>query len=262
MGELREVDLLQKVENAAKEGARAGSSGSRTSAWLYRFVIFALLLAVAGGFVYLYNRLNNGLTDIKEQFEIESASEAHDLVLEDDGFLGYTAADFAEAILGRPERLKKLEVLTREVTDMVTITDTGLGNLKMFTKAQCLTYHGIVTYTVDLGEINENSVVLDEAAKKVVLYVPHAVLEPINIPSDKIEFGEVKKGALAFGNIEITPEQTAEVQTEAQHKMEEKLKAENTIEEADRLARLSVWEIFQPIISSTAPGYTLEVVLD
>ena len=41
--------------------------------------------------------------------------------------------------------------------------------------------------------------------------------------------------------------------------MEEKLKEEKTSEEADRFAKMSVWELYQPIISNMDPEYQLEV---
>lgn len=65
--------------------------------------------------------------------------------------LGYTAADFQDAILGDSEHLKKLEVYKINVSDAVQLTDTGLTNLKIFTKTQLLIFKGMATYTVDLG---------------------------------------------------------------------------------------------------------------
>ena len=41
--------------------------------------------------------------------------------------------------------------------------------------------------------------------------------------------------------------------------MQEKLDEENVIEEADRFAKMSVWEIYQPIIDKVTTGYSLEV---
>ena len=41
---------------------------------------------------------------------------------------------------------------------------------------------------------------------------------------------------------------------------EEKLALDNVLQTADRFAKLSVWEIYSPIIKSVAKDYTLEVV--
>lgn len=40
---------------------------------------------------------------------------------------------------------------------------------------------------------------------------------------------------------------------------EEKLEKDKTIEDADRFAIISVWEIYQPVIDSVTSGYSLEV---
>jgi len=180
-------------------------------------------------------------------------------VLEDQGFLGYTAADFAEAVLGEESKLCKIEVLQQEVSDVATLIDTGLGNWKMFSKTQLITYHGTAIYTVDLSKLAKSDFVLDEDNKEITVYIPHAQLEPINIQSDQIEFGDVSKGLLAFGDIDITPEQMAEVQSTAQDKMVEKLKELQIINDADRFAKMVVWEMYQPIINSVEKGYSLKV---
>ena len=100
---------------------------------------------------------------------------------------------------------------------------------------------------------------LDEENKKLIMYIPHTVLETINVPSDQIEFGDTERGFLAFGDIKLTQEESAKVQTEARTKMEEKLTEEKTSEEADRFAKMSVWELYQPIISNMDPEYQLEI---
>ncbi len=41
--------------------------------------------------------------------------------------------------------------------------------------------------------------------------------------------------------------------------MTEKLEEENTADEAERFAKLSVWEIYQPIINTVTKGYSLEI---
>ena len=90
--------------------------------------------------------------------------------------------------------------------------------------------------------------------------VPAPVLEPINIPSEDIQFGDVQRETVfAFGDIKLTPEQQAEVETAAKDKMLEKLESENVLEDAKTAAEHSIWEIFQPMISNLSSKYTLKV---
>lgn len=77
------------------------------------------------------------------------------MVLENSGFLGYKAADFYDAILGDTNQLKKLEVYEAKISDATKITNTGLGNLAIFTKTQLVTFNGTAKYTVDLSKISK-----------------------------------------------------------------------------------------------------------
>lgn len=94
----------------------------------------------------------------------------------------------------------------------------------------------------------------------ITLKIPHAVQEEINIPEDEIQFGDTTKGLLAFGDIKMTAEQAAQIQAEARKKMQKKLDEDNVAAIADRFAKLSVWELYNPIIKGVAKEYSLEVV--
>ena len=100
--------------------------------------------------VYRFQSFTGDLKDIVSR---DAPVEDRDLTLENHGVFGYTAADFQDTILGDSKQLKKLEVFTTDISGAATLVDTGLGNLKVFTKTQLLTYKGTVTYTVDLGEL-------------------------------------------------------------------------------------------------------------
>ena len=112
---------------------------------------------------------------------------------------------------------------------------------------------------MDLSSLTASDIKFDENEKIITLTIPHAEQGEINIPSDKIEFGDVDKGMLAFGKMKITPEQSAQVQNEAKSKMQSRLDEDNVIAEADRFAILSVWEIYSPIVKGVAKDYSLEV---
>lgn len=255
-------EILGKIENAAREGARQGSKesrGGRGGIGLFETIKTLILLILIAVVVFMAYRFNNFTGNLKELVERDVPVEERDLTLENHGILGYTAADFQEAILGDSEQLKKLEVYTIEVSEAVNLVDTGLANLKVFSKTQLLTYKGIATYTVDLGQLSKDDISLDEEKMTVHLRIPHAVQETININEDDIEFGDVDRGVLGFGKISTTPEENKEVVAEARNKMEEKLEKEGTINTADRFAKMSVWEIYQPIIDKVTTGYSLEV---
>ena len=247
-----EEEFLKKVENAARKGASRKSIGGTVLGLLPMVIIIGLLVVMGckigafGGNLADFTRFENG-------------AEENDLVIDNQGILGYTAANFEEAILGDSQKLKKLEIFEQEVSDVSTITETGFLNWGVFTKNQIITYNGTAVYTVDLTTLTENDIVFNEEEKIITLRIPHAVQEEINIPEDKIQFGDTDKGLLAFGEIKMTAEQAAEIQAETRKKMIEKLSGTNVLETADRFARLTVWEMYSPIIKGVAKDYSLEV---
>ena len=251
-------EFLAKVEEAAREGAKQGSKGRRGISPL-EMLKTLILIALIAGVGFMVYRFNNFTGNIKDLVQRDVPVEERDLTLENHGILGYTAADFQEAILGDSKQLKKLEVFTTDISGAATLVDTGLGNLKVFTKTQLMTYKGSVTYTVDLGELDKDDITLDEETKTVHIRIPHAVQEEININENEMEVGDVDRGLLGIGEISTTPEENQKLQSEARKKMQEKLDAENTISEADRFAKMSVWEIYQPIINKVTSGYSLKV---
>ena len=247
-----EEEFLKKVEEAARRGSRSkGVIGSILSI-LPSLIIIALIILIG-------SKLNAFGSGVNDFVQFDNHAEDNDLVLEDRGIFGYTAANFQEAILGDSEKLKKLEVFQQEVSDIGTAVETGFANLKVFTKNQLITYNGTAVYTVDLSKLSENDILFDEEEKMITIQIPHAVQEEINIPEDKIQFGDTSKGLLAFGDLKMTAEQASQIQTGAREKMEAKLEEQHAQETADRFAKLVVWEMYSPIVKGVAKDYSLEV---
>ena len=257
-----EKEFLEKVENAAREGAEK-AAGKGIGAAIVKSMIKVMIpaLVIIGIMTFFLPKRSLG-GGFKNLFNKEEDVEEHDLTLENQGFFGYTTADFAEAVLSDRTQLKKLEVLSYKVTDAATLTDAGFAKLSVFSKTQLITYHGTAVYTIDLAELTMDNIHVDESARKVYLTIPHAVQEPINIQASDIEFGDVEKGTLAFGQIKLTPQQQRDVQVKAQETMERKLIEQDILSEADRFGKMAVWELYQPIISSVSPAYKLEVVFE
>ena len=249
MNEFNEKEFLDKVEKAANKGAsKAGIKNVLLS-------LLPILLAI-GLLAYFIVPKINAVANI---FKVEEDVEGHDLTLENFGIFGYKAVDFQEAVLGDNSKLKKLEVYKQEVSDATTTTEAGLFKLSVFSKNQVITYKGTAIYTVDLSKLKESDIELDEENKVVTIYIPHAVQEEINILEKDISYSDVEKGLLAIGDIKMTPQQLSEIQAGARKKMQEKLDEQKALETADRFAKLSVWELYSPIIKGVSKNYSLEV---
>lgn len=250
-----DADMKKALKKAERKGRRKGFF-ARIRTFFIGLICGMLLLTVFTAYMH-------GL-EIKETFKAlftsETAVEDRDLTLVNHRIFGYKAADFADAVLGEEKYLKKLEVYSREVSDVATLTQAGLFKIKAFSKYQYITYNGTAVYTVDLSGLTEEDITLDEVTKTVTITVPEPKLEPINIPSENIQFGDVEKETIfAFGDIKLTPEQQAEVETTAKAKMEEKLQQDNVMEDAKLAAEHSIWELFQPVISNMSSKYKLEI---
>ena len=254
MGENNDKDMKQELRKAERKGRRKG--------WFARIRTFFVGIIVGMLILTTFTAYMHGLA-VKDAFRAlfttETAVEDRDLTLINHRIFGYKAADFAEAVLGDEEQLKKLEVYSREVSDVSTLTQAGLFKIKAFSKYQLITYNGKAIYTVDLSGLKADDITLDEETKTVTIKGQAPVLEPINIPSENIQFGEVEKEAFAFGNIKLTPEQQAEVETQAKERMLQKLEDEKVIEDAKIAAEHSIWEIFQPVIANLSSRYKLKI---
>ena len=242
---LYDEELLSRIENAAARGAQIGSRYGILLA-----TMITLLLIVAAVFILpAFFGINQKVSDVSSETGIVPTPEEKHI----------TTADFAEAILTKTEQMKKIEVFEAEISDVVKLSDKGLLSLPVFSKSQLITFNGYVIYTVDLTDMSESDIELDENAKKVTLWIPHAEQGEINIPASEMEFGDVEKGFLAFGDLKLSVEDEAKVEMEAEKKMAETLLKEQTLLQADRFAKMTVWEIYQPFVAQVSPEYTFEV---
>jgi len=255
MSENNENDFKHELKKAERRGRRKG--------WLARIRTFFVGILAGMLILTLFTSYMHGLRvrdTFRALFTTETAVEDRDLTLINHRIFGYKAADFAEAVLGDEEQLRKLEVYSREVSDVATLVQTGLFNVKAFTKTQYITYNGKAVYTVDLSGLKADDITLDEETKTVTMKVPAPQLEPINIPSEDIQIGDIEKGSpLAFGDIKLTPVQQTQVETAAKDRMLEKLEKENAADDAKAAAEHSIWEIFQPVVSNLSSKYKLKV---
>ena len=185
--------------------------------------------------------------------------EEADVVLENNGVLGHTSAEFEEAVLEGASEHQELIVMEQPLSITTTITKAGLGNFAVFSKMKDVTYYGTGVYTVDLSEIDKDHIRVDEAEKVVHVTIPHAVLQYVNTEVTKTEFEDTEKGMLALGDIKLTAEETKELQSAVYETMHERLDQSDLYESADRFAILKTWEIFQPLVTAVSPEYKVEV---
>ena len=186
--------------------------------------------------------------------KVASTKEGADALL-DEGLLGYTAADFQDAILGAATQHQELVVMEQPLQISTTITKAGLGNLSIFSKVKTVTYYGTGVYTVDLKNIDKDHIKVDAENKTVTVIIPHAVLQYVNPDLSKTEFEDTEKGLLAFGDLSLTTEQQNQLSQSVTEAMKERLEEDDMFTQADEYATMKTWEIFQPLISAVSSEY-------
>lgn len=263
-------EAKKKLSATASAGAALAAAAlgkAKKSGGLAKFkgfligLVIGLLGGVLGTVLLVLPRLKLPQIPSSLSESVKPVEEA-DLTLDNDGALGYTAADFQNAVLGGASEHQELIVFEQELSVPTTITKAGLGNLAIFSKMKSVTYYGRGVYTVDLSRMDSEHIRVDEKAMTVTIVIPHTVLQYVNAELDKTEFEETDKGLLAFGEIKLTPEETKLLETTVMDTMREKLDSQEMYDEADRFAILKTWEIFQPLITAVSPLYKVETVFE
>lgn len=239
-----EKSVDQSVDRAFK---KYGKISRRPRFSLRGLISLLVLLALIGTGVYVYQR--------SQASDAVAPVEDHDLTLENNGIFGFTVADFEEPILGEATRQRLLIVEEQEVYVNTTITDTGLFHWGVFNKQQALTIHGTGQYTIDLTQITADDISLNEDTYELTIRIPHAVLYKTIFDPSKTEIGDAQNGWLAFGSIKLDAEQQKEFEVAAEQELKTRLSEKECLEEADRFAKLSAYETYQPIVKTISPAY-------
>ena len=239
---LSSEDLLKASTSIVNSLGKKKSKGF-LSGLLIGLIIGALITGILG-------------FSFKDQIfgKVASTKEGADALL-DEGLLGYTAADFQDAILGAATQHQELVVMEQPLEISTTITKAGLGNLNIFSKIKTVTYYGTGVYTVDLKNIDKDHIKVDTDAKTVTVIIPHAVLQYVNPDLSKTEFEDTEKGLLAFGDLSLTTEQQNQLSQSVTAAMKERLEEDDLFKQADEYATMKTWEIFQPLITAVSSEY-------
>lgn len=245
--ELRDI-IEQSIDSSIDRAFKKHSRSRHFVSLLPKLIPILLILALIGGItLHFYNQAqaNKPVAPI----------EGHDLTLSNEGIFGFTVADFEEPILGNATRQKLLIVEEQDIYNNTTITDTGLFNLGIFNKQQALTIHGTGQYTIDLTQIAKEDISLNEQTYELTIHIPHAKLHQVVFDPSKTEIGDSKNGWLAFGEIKLSPDQQKAFESKAVDILTGKLNEAERQEEADRFAKLSAYETFQPLVKAVSPAY-------
>ena len=220
-------------------------------------LIFAIIISC----IFVFRRCSKQESEFVDSVagQIEQEMAESKIVLSSKGGRR-TVVDFKEPIILAHGQESRLIVHTVKLSETISVADEGLGGWGWTSAYQDIVYEGNVQYTVDLSQLSEEDFVVNNEMKTLTIRIPYAVLEPINIPSDKIKFGDVKKGWAAPKDIKLTPEENAKLEVQILDKMKAKLIDENILAEANESAKKVVAELLTATVHAVDPEFTVVVV--
>lgn len=214
-----------------------------------------LLIAIIGILIWSRNEavtvFNGNYNDGVEQIDLDT------IYLEDSG----VEVDFTEVLLSKQEETRKLIVSTQEATVSTELSDKLFKNIDFdfLKKTQKVSYTGNGYFVVDLDNLTKENIVQDTENKVITLKIGHAYLQAIEIDPDKIIVDEVKKGLLAWGDLELTVKDYNVIEKKLRSKLEAKFNTAENGQEADEIALRMVKEVYEPIVKAIDKDYSIVV---
>lgn len=169
--------------------------------------------------------------------------------------------DFAEILLGNQDETRKLIVSTQEATVSTELSDKLIQKLDFdfLKKTQKVSYTGTGYFVVDLDNLTRESIDQDKENKVITIKIGHAYLQAIEIDPDKIIIDEVKKGLLAWGNLELTVKDYNIIEKELRSRLETKFNTAENGQKADETALRMVKEVYEPVVKAIDNSYSVVV---
>ena len=183
--------------------------------------------------------------------------------------------DFGHVLLDEAQREKKLIIYSQKTAVPVQAKKEGLFSLPVFAQNKSILFHGVGTYSVDLAEISESDLFFDQSGQILQIHIPEPVLSVEYLP-EETEFLNTSNGILRFGEMQLTPEMMAELESLAKKELQKSIEEDpDSRETARKFAALSVKEIFEPVLKkqidaaleeandqfAIPPYYTIQVLV-
>ena len=180
------------------------------------------------------------------------------IVLDDSG----AEVTFYDVILSDQEQTRKLVFATQEATVDSEINAYTLLKSEYTKKKQKVTYKAKGSFVVDLEKLDKDSIVVDKDNKKVIIKIPHAELDTIEIDPNKINVEDQSNAVLAFGDLTLTVKDYVELEKKLQDKLKDAFNKKENWNMADDKAIEAVKKVYEPAIKAVNRSYDVEVVFE
>lgn len=171
--------------------------------------------------------------------------------------------DFSEVLIGNEKETRKLIVLEQEVTATVQLSQSLIDKIDfdLIKTTQKVSYTGKGYFVVDLDKLKKENIVEDKDKKTITIKIGHAYLQNVEIDPNEVKIGEVEKGVLGKGAIELTVSDYNTIEKNLKEEMEKKLDTAENGQKADDTALKMVREVYEPIIKAIDRRYNVLVEL-
>ncbi len=228
---------------------------------LQRVGILAALGAVIVGIILLIHCFPTKQSAFTDNVSGQIAKEmAESRVVVSAGITRRTVADFQEPIIQTHGKESRLIVHTAYLSETISLASEGLGGWDWLSAYQEIVYKGDAQYTVDLSHLSEDDFSVNNEEKTLTVRIPYAVLSPISIPADHIQFKDVQRGWAGPKDIKLTAEESAQLMVQVSNQMKAKLIDEDMIATANESAKTVVADLLSTTVSSIDPEFRVIVV--
>lgn len=166
--------------------------------------------------------------------------------------------EIQKIVLNESVQRKELLVLEQDI-QVESVFESALGGFEVFKKAKKIVSYGTGYFNVNLASLTEDKINVDHDKKTVTVTVPHAYLKSISVDEGKTQYEDTQKGLLSFGELKLTMEQQGLLKQSVEDSMREELNTPEMLEEADRVGKAMVAQIYQPFVSAISDEYYVQV---
>lgn len=219
------------------------------------FLIWILVLLISGVVIWGVTRADDSLhiqvIDNIQHIDLDT------IYLESSG----VEITFSDVIISPQNEIRKLVVSTQTGAVSIKLTDRLIEQLDFdfLKKTQSVSYTGTGYFVVDLDNLTVADIIDDKENRTVIIRIEHSYLETIDINPDDVIIDEVEEGLLARGKIKLTVADYKEIEKDLLTELEAKFNTVANGQRADDLALEMVKNIYEPIVKTIDPRYSVRV---
>lgn len=153
-----------------------------------------------------------------------------------------------ESVIETVKELSKLEILEMQLNKTIRLKEG-----KYFKKQQDVKYGIIGKYILDLSKISAENVLIN--GNEIIIFITEPECE-VNINDNNTQFGDVERSFMAFGDLELTPEESNQIHKNLKDSILEEMNLDENMNVAKEKASTSIEKTLSTL---TKNNYSVEV---